>query len=112
MDAKFLKIVLYFIFLIAPLKAAKAQWALPNVSGLNLPTSLDTAILNMTNWLLGFVASISVIYMIWGGIKYISSTGNQQTTTEAKAVIKYALMGLVYAGIAYALVVVFIEKIL
>ncbi len=111
-NTKILKFVLYFLFFAVPAEMTKAQWALPNVSGLNLPTSLDSAILNLTNWLLGFVASIAVIYMIWGGIKYISSTGNQQSTTEAKAIVKYALMGLVVAGISYALVVVFIDKIL
>ncbi|MFA6097245.1 MAG: hypothetical protein WC788_06475 [Candidatus Paceibacterota bacterium] len=66
----------------------------------------------MTNWILGFVASMAVLAIIWGGIKYTYSLGDQNTASEAKKVIKYALMGLVISGISYALVVVFVNTIL
>lgn len=105
------KFVLFIITFLAPVQIAYAQWALP-VNDFNLPNNFDTAVLNMTNWLLGFVASMAVLAIIWGGIKYQYSLGDQNTATEAKRVIKYALMGLVIAGISYALVVVFVNTIL
>ncbi len=111
-DVKILEITLSVLFFAIPMGIAKAQWALPNVAGLNLPADFDDAVLNMTNWFLGFVGSMAVLYLVWGAIKYTSSAGDQQKTTEARGVIKYALMGLVVAGIAFALVKVFVEKIL
>jgi len=109
---KFSKFILYIIICALPLQIASAQWTLPDVSGMNLPSDFDRAVLNMTNWILGFVASMAVLAIIWGGIKYEYSLGDQNTATEAKRVIKYALMGLVIAGISYALVVVFVNTIL
>lgn len=111
-DIKILKITLFCLLSGFPIGIAKAQWALPDVAGLNLPADFDDAVLNMTDWFLGFVGSMAVLYLVWGAIKYTSSSGDQQKTTEAKAVIKYALMGLVVAGISYALVVVFVTRIL
>jgi len=103
-----------FIFIITcliPIQVANAQWALP-ANTFNLPSDFDLAVLNITNWILGFVTSMAVLALIWGGIKYIYSTGDQNTATDAKRILKYALMGLVIAGIAYALVDVFVTKIL
>lgn len=106
--SKFISLV---IISAIPIHAAEAQWVLP-ANTFNLPNSLDDVILNLTNWILGFVASLAVLAIIWGGIKYQYALGDQQTATEAKRVIKYALMGLVIAGIAYALVKVFVSTIL
>lgn len=108
---KFLKFILYLIICALPLHVAFAQWTLP-VNDFSLPNNFDQAVLNMTNWILGFVASMAILAIVWGGIKYEYSLGDQNTATEAKRVIKYALMGLVIAGISYALVVVFVNTIL
>lgn len=109
---KLSRLVSYVIISAIPIHSAYAQWALPDVTGMNLPNDFDDAVLNMTNWILGFVSSLAVLAIIWGGIKYTYSAGDQNTATEAKRVIKYALMGLVISGIAYALVVVFVNTIL
>lgn len=108
---KFSKVISYIIAFTLPVRTAFAQWTLP-VNDFSLPNNFDNAVLNMTNWILGFVASMAVLAIIWGGIKYQYALGDQQTASDAKRVIKYALMGLVIAGIAYALVVVFVNTIL
>lgn len=108
---KLLKFILFIFIFAFPIQIASAQWTLP-VNDFSLPDNFDQAVLNMTNWILGFVASMAVLAIVWGGIKYEYSLGDQNTATEAKRVIKYALMGLVIAGISYALVVVFVNTIL
>lgn len=108
---KIYKPISYILVFTIPLHAASAQWNLP-VNDFNLPNNFDLIVLKLTNWVLGFIVSIAVLAIIWGGIKYEYSLGDQQTANDAKRIIKYALMGLVIAGISYALVNVFVTKII
>ena len=55
------------------------------------------------------VGVIAVIYLIMGGIKYITAKGDEEATGTAKATITYAIIGLVIAIAAY-LVVQFVWK--
>lgn len=41
------------------------------------------------------VAAAAVIFIIIGGIKYVTSNGNQEKVTQAKNTILYAIIGLV-----------------
>ncbi|MFA7169335.1 MAG: hypothetical protein WC178_00605 [Candidatus Paceibacterota bacterium] len=85
-------------------------WELPDNPG--LPEDFDDSIMNITNWLLGFVATLSVIVIIYGGMTYVASSGDQERVTSAKKSVKYAVMGLAMAGIAYAAVRLIVEQIL
>ena len=78
----------------------------------NVPVDFETSIINLTSWILGFVAMIAVLAIIWGGVSYIGSAGDETKATTGKRVITYALIGLVIAGIAYALVNVIVTVIL
>lgn len=111
-----LKNVVSFFFVCLTLLAgsvetASAKWTAPSKPD-NVPASFDTAIINMTNWILGFVASIAVLAIIWGGVNYLTSAGNESQAENGKNTIKYGIMGLVICGIAYALVVVIVTVIL
>lgn len=57
-----------------------------------------------TNIVLYIVGFISVVMLIWGGIRYIISGGDNKKITDAKNTILYALLGLVIAFFAYAIV--------
>lgn len=76
------------------------------------PGDFAQSIVNITNWLLGFVAMIAVLALIWGGMNYLTSAGNEETAKSGKQTIKYALLGLIVAGISYALVNVVVSIIL
>ncbi len=88
-----------------------AGWASPTPPT-NAPENFDDAIINLTNWILGFVAMIAILAIIWGGVMYIASAGDETKATTGKRIVTYALIGLVIAGIAYALVNVIITEIL
>ena len=77
-----------------------------------LSSDLSSLILNATNFILGFVASLAVLAIIWGGLKYVVSVGNPEDVSVAKKAIKYALMGLVISGLSYAIVRVMVDVIL
>jgi len=96
----------------APVPAPAGGWAMPATPPTNVPTDIEAAILSLTNWILGFVAMIAVLAIIWGGVTYIGSSGDETKATTGKRVVTYALIGLVIAGIAYALVDVIVTEIL
>jgi len=91
---------------------ATAQWVLPNNPGNSLTDDLDAAILSLTNWLLGFTLAVSVLALIWGGLNYVSSSGDAQKADLSKKIIYYALIGVFIAGVSYAIVNIIVVEIL
>ncbi|MCL4386828.1 hypothetical protein M1307_00340 [Patescibacteria group bacterium] len=51
----------------------------------------------------------SLIMLIWGGLNYTMSAGNKEKLQNAKDKIKFALIGLVVALLAYPLVTIFLK---
>jgi len=77
----------------------------------NVPESFDQAVINATNWILGFVIMIAVLAIVWGGIQYLTSAGNEDQARSGKKTIQYALTGLVIAGLAYAIINIIVGTI-
>lgn len=90
---------------------AECAWAPPPKPG-DVPESFDDAVLNATDWILGFVGMIAVLMIIWGGINYLTSAGDEDKARTGKKTLTYAIIGLVIAGIAYALVNVIVTTVL
>jgi len=65
------------------------------------PDSIFTTIVNVLLFLIG---AISVIMLIYGGIRYTTSGGNSANVTAAKNTIMYAIIGLIVAFLAFAVV--------
>jgi NADH:ubiquinone oxidoreductase subunit 4 (subunit M) len=102
--AKAIGILLLLSCLFAPAALADG-WQLPEVGGLGLPDKDFMEILkSIIDWMTTFIAVLAVIVLIYGGLVYIGSSGDQDRVISAKRTVKYALMGLVIAGIAYAAV--------
>jgi len=95
---------------------ASAQWALPldSLGGtFGLTTNNPEDIIHeLTLWLLGLVVAIGILAIIWAGITYVSSSGDTEQTTTAKKTVKYALLGIIVAGVAWALINVVVGTIL
>jgi len=90
---------------------AATKWTSPSKPS-NVPTDFAAAVSNATNWLLGFVAMLAVLVIVWGGINYIGSAGDEDRARTAKKTITYGLIGVVIAGFAYAIVKVIVVTIL
>ena len=71
-----------------------------------VPTDIKQAIMNVTNWILGFIAIIATLVIIYGGVKYLTAGGNEDMVAEAKKTISYGIIGIVICGLAYAMVIV------
>ncbi|HSE61930.1 MAG TPA: hypothetical protein VLA88_06620 [Candidatus Saccharimonadales bacterium] len=57
------------------------------------------------------IGAVSVLMIIIGGIRYVTSNGEQQQVTSAKNTIIYAVVGVVVAMVAYAIVHFVISQI-
>lgn len=71
-----------------------------STSGNDAPTFIKT----LTDVLLFIVGALSVVMLIWGGIRYTTSAGNASSVAAAKNTIMYAVIGLIISLLAYAIV--------
>lgn len=58
----------------------------------------------IVNVALSLVGILAVIFVIYGGVKYIISMGDEKETTTAKRIILYAVIGLLVIGLAAVMV--------
>ena len=72
----------------------------------DVPTDIEAAVMNVTNYILGFIAIIATLVIIWGGVQYLTAGGNEDTVANAKKTIASGVIGMVIAGLAYAMVIV------
>ena len=89
----------------APSSAAISSWG-AKCKPMNVPTDIRQAIMNITNWILGFVAIIATLVVIYGGVLYLTATGNEEAVEKAKKTMSYGIIGIVICGLAYAIVIV------
>ncbi len=64
----------------------------------------DCAFTKITNAALYIIGAVSVLMLIYGGIRYTASGGNEKNVTAAKNTILYAIVGIVVAVLAFAIV--------
>jgi uncharacterized protein YacL len=86
--------------------------------GLNIPgtgygtnMTADTIVTTVINTLIWFVGIIAVVFIIFGGIKYATSGGDEKKVASAKNTILYAVIGLVVALLAAVIVNVVLKQL-
>lgn len=67
-------------------------------------TDLTKFVTGILNTFLGLAGLIAAIFIIYGGVKYITSRGDEKATAAAKQTILYAVIGLIVIGLSAALV--------
>lgn len=60
--------------------------------------------MNVINALLVFVGAVTVIFIIIGGIKILTSSGDPKQVTGARQTITYAILGLVLVLLSFLIV--------
>jgi hypothetical protein len=73
--------------------------------------SLNTKIAHIINWLSAIIGVVAVIMIIWGGFKYITSGGSEQSVSSAKKTILFALIGLIIVALAQLIVKFVLQNI-
>jgi lysylphosphatidylglycerol synthetase-like protein (DUF2156 family) len=62
------------------------------------------AFTSIVNTALFIIGAISVLMLIYGGIRYTTSGGSEKSVTAAKNTILYAVVGIIVAVLAFAIV--------
>ncbi len=77
--------------------------------------SADNKIVTVINFLINLVlyasGSVAVLMLVYGGIRYITSTGSSEEKEKATSVIKWAAIGLAVVILAFAIVTNLIDLI-
>lgn len=63
--------------------------------------TLARTIVNFFLYFLGFIATLMIIY---GGILYVTSAGNDENVGKAKKILMYAIVGIVVILLSFAIV--------
>lgn len=73
--------------------------------------NLITFIVNLINWIVGAVALIAVVMLIWNGVQYITAGGDEGKVEKATKGITNAIIGLVICFIAVLIVRFVIDRV-
>ena len=85
----------------APVVAlAQGLQPVPNPGNTVGGNDLVGAIIGIINWLLILAALAAMIMLIYGGVQYIVSRGDEESASTAKNTILYAIIGLIVIGLA------------
>jgi len=90
--------------------AVLPQMAMAQV-GTNLPTGtnlstrgLADVATSIINAVLGFLFIIVLAVILWGGFRWMTAGGNEESVGEAKKIIAAGIIGLIVVLVAYAIV--------
>ena len=65
---------------------------------------LDDTIVNILNTIIAALGVVAVVFVVIGGINYMTSSGDTAKLEKAKKTILYALIGLAVSVLAFAIV--------
>lgn len=72
------------------------------VSGKGLAEgSVESIIVSILNWVTGILGVVLVALLVYGGVTYMISQGNQEDIDKAKRILTYAIIGMVVVAAAY-----------
>lgn len=72
--------------------------------GITQTSSAREFIVNVTNFVLGFLGLAAIVVVIYGGILYVTAAGEQERADKGKKSIMYAVIGIIIVLASYALV--------
>ncbi len=66
--------------------------------------SPENITVNVIQWALGFLGLAAVVMILWGGITWMTSAGNEEKVRKAKDILRAAIIGLIVVLLSWALV--------
>lgn len=88
----------------------RAQAAIPDVfpdiTGfiIDTDTGLTDVAMNVVKWIILLAGLIAVVYLIWGGLLYITAGGDAEKATKGRTAIINAIIGIVIILLAFVIV--------
>ncbi|MEI8091910.1 MAG: hypothetical protein WCG98_07005 [bacterium] len=73
-------------------------------AGVNQGGKLIDVVRSFVNWLLGILALIALIILIWGGFQMITAAGDETKYKKGFKILQQAAIGLVFIGVSWLVV--------
>jgi len=84
---------------------SKAQAvSFPGIPLLDQSEGLTKVIGDIVTWLLGFAGIVAVIYLIYGGLLYITAGGDAEKSKQGRTALINAIIGIVIIALAFLIV--------
>jgi type IV secretory pathway VirB2 component (pilin) len=89
------------------LALAATSYSIEDIGGsIGLGTSdLKQTVINVIQWVLGIMALVAVVFIIIGGVTWMTAGGNEEKVEKAKKIISAAVIGLIIVLLAWAIVI-------
>ncbi len=101
---KYIKFIFLISFLLLLAGSVQAQIETINANEYNMPAGDIAGLINgVVNWVAAIAAPMCLVVLIYGGIRYALSGGNEEKAEQAKKVMKYATIGVAIVIGAYAI---------
>lgn len=98
-------IVIFLIpFIVSAQAPAQTGWTTGTPPAGLTNVELDVILENIIIGILGFIGILGILYLVYGGIRYVTSAGDDSSMQEAKNIIMYAIWGLFITAASYAIV--------
>lgn len=68
--------------------------------------------IELTKFLIGAIGALALLYFIWGGIKWLTSYGNQQKIQQGREIMLQTVIAIIIAFMSYILVSFFVNNLL
>lgn len=72
-------------------------------AGIDSSQTLPQIVGAIINVVLGFLGIVLLVYLLWGGFKWMTSGGSEEGVGEAKTMIRNAIIGLIIIVASYAI---------
>lgn len=76
----------------------------PETNTISTETSTIEFIITLINFLLGFLAIIALLVLIWAGYLWITALGNETQIEKSKKMILYTVIGIFLITASYAII--------
>jgi len=84
--------------------AAVNEGTFSDISMINSTPAVETIVVNIIKFILNFSAALAVLFLIIGGIMYITSSGNDEKVKSAKKILTAAVIGLIIIIVSIVIV--------
>lgn len=107
---KIVTILSFLAILLVPVAFAHAQATPFSIESIGSQVGLGEAdlketVINIIRWILGILALLAVIFVIYGGFLWLTAGGDEARIDKAKKVISGAVIGLIIVLLAWAIVI-------
>ena len=79
-------------------------WKCLSAEGVATLDCVPIILQNAINFLIGFAGIVSVLLIVWAGIRFVLSEGDKEKIVNARKTLTYALLGLILVATAFVIV--------